>query len=42
MGGFVVAMLTRVGMALAEAIIARFAWELYAYMRSRNAAAAAA
>ncbi|GAA2265479.1 hypothetical protein GCM10010145_42760 [Streptomyces ruber] len=42
MGGFVVGVLARVGMAFAEAIVAHFARELYTYLRSRHAAAAAA
>lgn len=37
MGGFVVTMMTRVGMAVAEAIVTRLVWELYTYVRSRYA-----
>ncbi|MFD7707817.1 hypothetical protein [Streptomyces sp. NPDC059786] len=42
MGGFVAGVLARIGMAVAEAILVRLAWELYSYVRSRRAAAAAA
>ncbi len=42
MGGFVVTLMARVGMVLAEAIVARLAQELYTYVRSRYTAAATA